>query len=338
MTTLSSNNQWELFGFDLRQASGLFSRVWHDVIWAYHCPVRQKLDSAVEVYRWQDAHPTKLLVNSTNYQAVMLPDSHVLIRRLWLPRAALGHLSQVVNVEVAAASPFLADDTVVGQRVDDAGGAAVELTLAIASRSGVMGLLRDANPDITVDTYEIWAESEGKTLVLEGFAEPQRNANYRKRLALVSAYCVIATVSLLSLMALPWLYQSYRFNKVESLLEQSRFEARTAMRRRTELTENNARIDALQAEVNSAASPLIPLAILTRSLEDDAWLGEYKQGDDTLTIDGYANDAATLIQRLTAIANFHGVKPLSAIRKVGENDIERFRLELQLSGRSGEQP
>lgn len=330
MAALSSKNQWELFGFDLSQISGLFGRVWRDVFWTYHSPVRQKLDEPVVAHRWHMDAPALLSANADNCQAIVLPDSHVLICQLTLPRAALANLPHIVAAEVTAASPFLADDTAVGQRVDDTGGKTVTLTLALASRAGVMSLLRSVNPEVAADDYEIWADSQDKIIVLEGFAEPQRNARYLQRLTRLSIYSVVALLALLVLLALPWVYQTYRLNNVEAELQQSRLEARSAMQLRTQLADNNRRINVLQNEVNTAAKPLAPLMVLTTSLADDTWLGNYEQAGNTLTIDGFANDAAALIQQLTASTYFNGVKPLSAIRKVGRDGVERFRLELQL--------
>ncbi|WP_198147367.1 PilN domain-containing protein [Gilvimarinus polysaccharolyticus] len=335
---MSSKNQWELFGFDLSQLGGLLGRVWRDVFWTYHSPIRQKLDEPVLAHRWQADAAAPLLADADKCQAVVLPDTHVLTRHLTLPRAALANLPQIVAAEVTAASPFLADDTAVGQRVDDAGGKTVALSLALASRAGVMSLLHSVNPDIASNDYEIWAESQDKIIILEGFAEPQRNARYLQRLTRLSIYSAVALVAVAVLLALPWMYQSYRLNKIETELQQSRLEARNAMQLRTQLADNNTRINILQTEVNIAAKPLAPLAVLTTSLGDDNWLGSYEQAGNKVTIDGYANDAAALIQQLTANTYFNGVKPLSAIRKVGNDGVERFRLELQLPLSQTEQP
>jgi hypothetical protein len=333
---LSSNNEWELFGFDLRQLSKVFSRAWHDVFWAYQSPVRQTLDEPVHLSDWKKGEPLTAHDGASGPQALLLPDSHVLVRKIRLPRAALSSLSLIVSADVADTSPFLADDTVVGQRVDSVEGKTLVLTLVIASRSGVMSFLHGLNPNVSIDDYELWAESEGKQIVLEGFAEKRRNLSYKKRLMSLSGYMVAALLAMVLAMVLPWAYQNYRFNAVEGQLEKSRVDARAAMRLRNELVETNAQLHALQQYVDTSAQPLGPLTVLTTDIGSEAWLGAYDQTKDRIVIDGYAGNAAALIQQLTASNKFYGVKPLSAIRKVGPNQVERFRLELQLPDHKGE--
>jgi general secretion pathway protein L len=334
---LSNKNQWELFGVDLRQLGGLFGRVWRDVFWLYNSPVRKRLDERVTVHRWPLSVADAQKASEDACQAILLPSSHVLTRRLILPRAALVNLPQVVSAEVAAASPFLPDDTAVGQRVDDSGGKTVVLSLVIVSRSGVMSLLHSLDPSLTTTHFEIWAECEGVNVVVDGFAEQQRNTRYVKRLTRASVYAVVALLAFVALMMLPWLYQGYRYNKIETVLQQSRLEAGKAIQLRNQLSENNTRINELQAEIDAAPSPLAPLVLLTKSLGDDSWLLEYQQAGHQVIIDGYSQDAAELIQQLTASEYFKGVKPLSAIRKVGRDGTERFRLELQpVTGQAGE--
>lgn len=331
MTVLSSNNQWELFGFDLRQLGRVFSRAWEEVFWAYHSPVRQSLDVSVSVTRWLEVELLSLADNSVqNSRAIILPSAYVLIRRLTLPRSALGNLTYIVDAEVTAASPFLVDDTATGYRVDDTGGSVVTLSIAIVSRSGVLGLLHENNPNISESDYELWAGQGDHFIVLAGFAETERNRKYKKRLMRSCVYAAMGVVTLIVLMALPWIYQHSRLSQMEDVLAQSRHEAKGAMTQRNQLAENNAKLQALQVQINTAEKPLEPLTILTRALNDDAWLGEYEQNKGRVTIDGYAQDAAALIQQLTASDEFYGVKPLSAIRKVRRGQVERFRLELQL--------
>ncbi|WP_020208133.1 PilN domain-containing protein [Gilvimarinus chinensis] len=324
---MSSNNQWQLFGFDLRQIGAFFIEVWQEIFWSFHSPVRKVLDRPVRVFSEQteslDEHNPK-----ETAAALMLPEHQFLSRCLVLPRAALASLNQIIEAEVAASSPFVPEDTVKAYRVDHLDGRTIKLRLAIANKFAIAELLH--RKSASSENFEIWAPVQGEPLVFEGFAESKRNSFYKKRLvktALLSFVCLLALIFVCSL---PWVYQSFRLAQLEDSLSQGRQEARTAIQMRATLSENNDRLSFLQARANESARPLLPLTVLTDQLDDDAWLSGYEQESGVLEIDGYAQNAAALIQKLTESANFFGVKPTSAIRQVGNNSVDRFRLELQL--------
>ncbi|MDO6746790.1 PilN domain-containing protein [Gilvimarinus sp. 1_MG-2023] len=329
---MSKSNQWELFGVDLRQLGWLFKRAWQEVFWAYSSPVREALDKSVTTYRWDKGKAPELTAaKGAGLAAIVLPDDFVLARSLMLPRAALANLPGVISAEVDASSPFLAEDRMVGARLNDTGNRSVELVLAIVSRSSVMTLLHQTHADIKQDDFEIWAEHKGQPVVLEGFGEHHRNKLYKKRLFSLGGFFILGLFSLSLLLALPAIYQNHRYAEVQQALEASEDAAAVAMRYRNKLLENNNTLEALQREKTETISPLIPLAILSDQLGDDAWLGGYEQERGKIEVSGYANNAAELIQQLTEGGDFKGVKPVSAIRQVRRSNVERFELELQLA-------
>lgn len=329
---MANTSQWELFGFDLRQLGRFFKRAWFDVFFAYNAPLRKWLDVPVTVYRWDGERAPVLSDEPPSTPcAILLPDELVLKRTLVLPRSALVNLAPIIAAEVDASSPFKTAEIALGTSVSHLQDKKICVRLAIASRAGVMELLHGLNAQVAPSDYEIRAEHEGDILVLEGFGEPMRNKLYRKRLGLFAGNVMAGVAALLVLLALPLAYQKDRQKDVEQLLADSRQEARVAMRYRTSLAESNARLSALQERVRSGVKPLEPLLILSSQIDDNAWLGNYEQEKNVITVDGFSANAAELIQKLTASENFTEVKPVSAIRKLGRAEVERFSLELYLA-------
>lgn len=334
---MAKSNQWELFGFDLRQLGQFFKRAWLDVFWAYNSVVRKKLDVPVKFCRLQGDAAPDLPASSAGPCAVVLPDEAVLKRTLVLPRSALTHLDQIVAAEVEASSPFKSMEIAVGTCVSHLPDKKISVKLAIVSRSGVMQWLHNQAPEASAQNYEVWAEYDGDMVVLQGFGESLRDRLYKKRLSVFAANMAMGLVALLVLLALPLMYQSYRLAKVEQLLADSRQQARVAMGYRNSLAGNNAHLAVLQQQIGAGAQPLEPLRVLSQQMDTSAWLGSYQQTNNVVEVDGYAANAAALIQQLTASEAFDEVKSVSAIRKLGREQIERFRLELHLAARGEEE-
>ncbi|MCP8899361.1 hypothetical protein [Gilvimarinus xylanilyticus] len=332
---MASRNQWELFGFDLRYLAQAISGAWRSVFLDYHSPVRKFLDVDVSVLRLSPCKSFEGSELDHQVDALVFPESQILVKKVVLPRAALFNIGQIVQSEMLASSPFLPEDTVRAIRVNDEGEKAIELWLAIASRTIVMSKIHQVSPSASVDDYEVWAEVEADTLVFEGFGEHKRNLLYKKRLMAVLGMSVASIASLVVLMALPMVYQYDRLEKTEELLNSSRQEAVTVMTHRAELLESNSRLRYLQDQLRMAAQPLMPLKALSVGFGDDSWLAGYEHFGSTVKIDAYSDNAANLIKQLTDGDEFTSVKPTSAIRQVGRNDIDRVRLELKLSGDAG---
>ena len=128
---LDSGQNWELFGYDMRN----LGRHW---LAAWRGETARVLDLRDGEERLTYHAGKPVAGAETACQAVLLPDDLVLSRRLDVPAAAEADLEQVIALEVTASSPFSPDDTSRGWCVVDRDEARLQVLLAIASRmSGV---------------------------------------------------------------------------------------------------------------------------------------------------------------------------------------------------------
>src|SRR5690554_1047950 len=97
-----SNQQWVLFGYDLRKFWRSYTRAWHDVFWRYDAKLRQLIDEPVAVRRSGDNSNLPDASNADNSHtkacAELLPDELVLLRTLTLPRSAAVDLNAVTEL------------------------------------------------------------------------------------------------------------------------------------------------------------------------------------------------------------------------------------------------
>ena len=84
-----SSQNWELFGYDMRNLGRHFVAAWRDFLWAYDSPVRNRLDEAVRLRTPQGSslyHAGRpSTASAARCQAVLLPDELTLSRVLTLP-------------------------------------------------------------------------------------------------------------------------------------------------------------------------------------------------------------------------------------------------------------
>ena len=99
---------WELFGYDMRQLGRHWFAAWHDLLWADESPVRRRLGDVVQLHSddgdilYQAGRPSAPA--PFECEAILLPDELVLTRMLRLPASAEAHLESVITMEVARAA------------------------------------------------------------------------------------------------------------------------------------------------------------------------------------------------------------------------------------------
>lgn len=333
MTT--SRQQWDLFGIDLRRWWLSFCGAWREVFWDHGSSVRTWIDEPVQLFGAGQALNLDANNATTNTaRAELLPDAMVLVRRLPLPKGVALDLSSVVEGEVQASSPFQSNDTAFGWRVLNHGGGLSEVLLAIVSKSAVMGHLHIVDSDLTANSVEVWAEDNGCYVVINGFAEQQRDIRYRKRLWHLASMGVVISLALVLAVSVPMFFKTAQLANLENSLAGVRDQVQESVALRASLASLNQKITQLNVFTKTAARPLYPLNTLTQQLSDNAWLLSYQQKGRSVTIEGVANNAAALLQQLSESGRYEDVKPVSAIRTVSRGKQERFKVELTLSPES----
>ena len=218
---LESSQNWELFGYDMRNVGRHWVDAWRDLLWANDSPVRRHLDDAVVVQAedgqtcYQAGMPSD--VKESDYAAIVLPEDLVLTKTLDLPRAVEIDLAAALALEVNAASPFSADDTGYGWRIFARGESQITVLLAMLSKSAAMAYLGRHYDIHDAQQQEVWAKVDAEMVVVEGFGEARRESSYRKRLIRAATMMVLAGLVLLAMIGTAATLKAWELQRVQKM-------------------------------------------------------------------------------------------------------------------------
>lgn len=271
--------------------------------------------------------------------ALELPPGAVLERRLTLPPLAPAEVAQAVQLEVASASPFMAEQTVFGygQR---AGADTLQVDLAITSRRQVEEALRAAGADLA-QPPEVWvlpaAAQAGagglRPIVLRGFGEARREAWLRRALAQRAGVLLLGLALLAALAVTPTALLRLRAQQAQQSFEALQKQAAPQIAQREALTQRVERLRAVGELLDRQLALPPVLDMLTRSVPDGAWLTAIRLEGTKLVLNGQADDAAALVQRLAAQPGVHEVRLASPATRGAGAAKETFIIELRLDAR-----
>lgn len=356
---LENNQQWVLFGFDVRRIGHYFRAGWHDFLWDRNSPALAAVDETVQLQtpsgetRWYRAG--KLAAHSlaakpvAQCEAVLLPEELVLLRSLKVPLAAEPELDSVIALEVSTGSPFAADDTSCGYLVLEKTDESLEIALAISSRSAVMAHIAQQYGSHDTQAYEVWAPiveqeygdgeetpADEQFVVLSGFAEParqQRNLARMKRVAGMAAYCALVLVLIFGVAA----GNKYlELQRVEAMQADIQARAANALKMREQLASSKELIAAAQALSASLPPPYEEFRRLTEALDSDTWLQSADIRGARIKIEGESGNATAVMQLLLDNPAYTDVESPVAFKKV-RSGKERFVFSMVRTS-AGSQP
>lgn len=328
-----SSQNWELFGYDMRQLGRHFVSAWRDLLWAYDSPVRAHLDEAV-VLRTNTGESTyhagrPVADIPAACSAVLLPEQQALARRLRLPLAVETDLEAALALEVSANSPFAADDTGYGWVITERDDKHLTLTLVIVSLSATMAYVGQHYDSHDAHAQEVWVETAGHMVVVRGFGEDDRERQYRRRLLRVGAMLAIAGLALLVLTAVGAGFKKLELGRLESVVASTQREAADASRMRSALGAANETIAAANEITALYPDAHHELARLTRIVADTAYVERLAISGQEIDLRGRATDAAAVMELLTEQKEYSGVTAASPIRKIPGTNVEQFHLKIQ---------
>ncbi|MHA7816242.1 MAG: PilN domain-containing protein [Pseudohaliea sp.] len=334
---MSSDQQWYLFGYDMRQLGRHWLAAWRDLFRGLDSPLRRHFDEVVlleqagELRAYQSGEPLPAgEAPDSSCRGVCLPADIVLHKRLTLPRAAESDLPTALAIEVAASSPFTPDDTAWGWRLAGRGEQSLAIDLAITARSAAMAFLGREYDSHDAAAQEVWAAVPDGMAVLAGFGEGRREALYRRRLGRVG---IMAAACLLVLLALAGVYaggKHLELARVAALAEERSRAAGDVTELREAIADANRQLLSAREIVARYPSPHRELARLTQLLGDDAWVAHFSADGGDLRIRGRAADAAAVMQTLSSDPAYAEVTAPQPISRVGNSGEEQFYLDLRV--------
>ncbi len=334
-----------LFGLDLEGLLQRWRAGWRELLWGPELGLRQTLEAPValqreggvslEYYVAETPLPAHQAIPDTAYRAVLLPASRVLLRELHMPAALEADLEEALALEVQASSPFAADDTCFGWALGERKRDKLTIVLAITAVSEVMAYIHSQGIDTLQEQAmpEVWCLSEdGKPIVLHGFGEQQRAADYRRRLGWLAILGVAAAVLVCGLLAVPGLVRSMQADNMDYHYARAVEESAAAMELRERLAVDNERAQAVQQMLDGQFDYYRFLDELTARTPDSVYLEQISMEDGKVQMRGWAANAAEYMEMLSEQPGYVDVRAPTAFRRHERTQLEQFVLELRLAG------
>ena len=327
-----SVEQWELFGFDVRQIGKYWRSAWREFLWGSGSPVKSRLDEVVKLRSESGVacyHAGGEVDEAeTKCEATLLPESQVLAKTISMPVAVENDLDAAMAMEVLANSPFPESDTGYGWKISGRNDVSFNIQLAIVSLGSTMSYLGREYDCHVADAQEVWALIGGGPVVLTGFGEDKRLKRYNKRLVRVAGLLGGSVVLLALIFSVASGVKNLELSLYRQLSVDIGAQAESASEMRNALVLANGTIAVVNDLIADRPNPRYVLAKLTHLLGDDASLVNFSLKGRQLKFLGRATNAAEVIQTLTKEPAFARVESRSAITKIGA--LEQFTLEIEL--------
>ena len=331
-----SSQNWELFGYDMRQLGRHFMAAWRELLWAYDSPVRTRLDEPVSLRSpaaatvYQAGLPSGL--SEARCSAILLDDDLALSRNLRLPLAVEADIDAVLALEVNANSPFSTEDTGAGWVLNRRDENYIYLTLVIVSLSASMTYISQQYGGHDANAQEVWVDVAGQMAVINGFGESQREQLYRRRLLKVGVMVGAAGLILLLTAGVAAGMKKLEYDHLESVSAETQREAADATQMRSAVSAANETIAAVNQITANYPSAHFHLGRLTELLGDDAFVERLAINGLEIDVRGRAVDASAIMELLTEQADYREVTAASPIRKIPGTGVEQFHLKVRVRG------
>ena len=283
------------------------------------------------------AQPVAAAAPGPAIRALQLPAERVLERHLTLPPLAAADVAQAVALDVAAASPFGAEQTVWGFRSERLDGERLRVDVAITARAQVeqslqaAALAGDPLPEVWVlPATTATLAGAMRPIVLQGFGEGLRQARTRQGVSRRLGLAALALLVLAALAVTPTALQRAKARQAMGAFDAMQKQAAPQLAQREALMKQLERLQTLAQlqEQQLALGPVLDL--LTRTLPDGAWLTGLRVEGNKLVLNGLADDAAALVQRLAEQPGAHDVRLTSPATRGAGAAKETFIIELGL--------
>ncbi len=330
-----ASKQWEILGFDTRRIGSTFVAAWRDFLWGDDSPLRTRLDEVVHLqgedgdcYLQSGTETTAPAADAC--EGLLLPESLVLGKTLSVPLAAETELHAVMAMEIAANSPFPADDTAAGWKLVGRSESSLTVQMSIVSLSAVMAYLGARYGIHDRRAREVWASSASGPVALAGFGEHRRTRHYRQRLIRVAGLVLLSALLVLLISALAAGGSYLQYQRLEEQVAVAERDSRAATEIKAELQAANQTINAVNDIVSRYPSPHLEVARLTRLLGDDVHVTQFSMRGRELKLRGRAADAASVMELLTDEPAYASVTAPQAIVTV-PGGLEQFYLNIGMA-------
>lgn len=337
-----TSQHWNLFGYDLRGAYQDWRAAWKELFWGERSWLRRSLGETVHVLLPETADEQyyragrQVAKQKCIAQACIIPDHLVLSRVLVLPANVELELESLLAIEVRSRSPFLAEDTQYGWQVVEHESGQIKVLLVIVSRSAIRDYLRQK--ELAESDLEVWTLFNNQPVVINGFGELPRYQRYRRQIAWFVTGLMYCLLMLCLLVTIPVAVKYFQLQKLEQQYLVVQQSAEPAVALRAQLRLNNERVHKINQLIVGSRDPYAEIEYLSSLLNDDVWLSLINIKGDKIRMEGFAENAAALMQKLSDQNRIEKVRAPSAIRFDNRTKRERFVMELSLKKSMSNEP
>ncbi len=265
---------------------------------------------------------------------LLLPARQVLRRRQTLPRAALPRLAEVLALDVAADTPFAADDVVWDYKTVPGPKRApsFEVELAFAERSRVGEAARRVRMELGVPLAAVDARS-ASTNAGQGF-NLLPVSERKTRLSLISAFnrralAACAAAILIATVAATY-SQALQLGQTEERIVGLRQQAGEVLDTRQAVREVRAELEQMIAAKQRWPGHFTIVDELSRILPDGTWLNEIRIDQGSVDLLGQSAAAVDLIPVLESSPIFKAPRFASPVMSDPRSAREKFSIALDL--------
>lgn len=266
---------------------------------------------------------------------VRVPVDHCLVRQLQVPINALPHARQIVQLDLASATPLKASAVYSGHLIADATDGSVEQIVFNPGRLGaLLGALEGQQLQAShVETVKTEGSRPIK-LFPSGRASPTPSPRARQITQLAAVLCAFAVCVIAATAVGELRSDQVRRDELAADVGVLQKAASVARQRIARLESTEAEGTALLRRKVEGRSVLEILEIVSRLLPDDTFLNELQIDSSGLVVDGWSRSAADLTAGLTSAAEIADVSFAAPITRDSIRNAERFRVRLQLRSAS----
>lgn len=293
-------------------------------------------DDAEAKQQWQALLARRVKLKEARV-ILRLPAEQGVARDIYIPRAALKNLRQVVGYEMDRYTPFVVDEVyfdLLPQPNDDAEGM-LKYRLIVVPRERLdhaVALLRQWGlaPSIAVYAGELGGSPThpGYNLLPPGLRQQPSKGPLRIMLASLALACAV----LVGVAVLPLWLQSHAITRLQEHAALVRTKAR-------ELSDVRQQIDALRQQAETlvriktqAPAMLEILEELSQLIEDDSWLNQFRYFDRSIVISGMSPAASELLSIIEESPRFTNARFDSPVVQDVRTKQDRFQISAQVVG------
>ncbi|WP_287917800.1 PilN domain-containing protein [Comamonas sp.] len=350
------NAEAKLFGMDLGHLAVEFQMAWQQLAevlrlerWLPFSKVQVQhvsqgvYEARVRGSRWLSDTQTaskQSVETGVKPSVIVLDEQYFLLRQLMLPRMPAAMLKAAMYLEVQAASPFGAEDTLwefrkeifQGDRALAGQVQQQSLNLVITSKSLVRTALEVSNiKNSGGELQEVWLGlAQQPPILLTGYGEQGRlRKEQRQNRALIAGGVILAF--LIAIVAITPTIQ-LRARAIDATQQLQLLAQRTTeqVAQRQQLMSAVQALEDFDAAQSMQIDHLLLLQRLTEILPDDVVLQSMNVKGQTLTLQGIGDNASAVVQLLAAAQGFKEVRLPSAVTRVPNLNKENFALAAEL--------